>query len=100
MKKQRSWNYHTKVLVPESIAERAKEKKTEIERLEVLLLWGEAHRASHHFKRGDVAYHVDDLEQKLNVDKIMRSYPKPQDGEKQKPKIDGILVHWHEECQG
>ena len=101
MKRQRSWNYHTKVLIPREIADKAKSEEKEIDQLEVILLWGEAHRSAHHFKRGDECCHIDNLDQVLHVDKIMRSYPKPENGEKQKPKIDGILVHWWQEenCQ-
>ena len=101
MKRQRSWNYHTKLLVPVDIANKALSYKTEKETIEEILVWGETERSDHHFKRGDECCHVDNLEQVLHVDKIIRSYPKPYNGEKPKAKIEGILVHWHEKivCQ-
>ncbi len=96
MKIHKSWTFHTKVLVPESIAEKALAETDPIQRLEVILLWQEAHRSSYHFKNGDTCCHVDNLEQVLHVTKIIRSYPKPEDGERQKPKIEGILCNWWE----
>ena len=97
MKIQRTHVYHTKLLIPDSIAKEAREQETEKGAIEVIMLWQEAHRAKHHFTRGDICYHVDDIHQKLNVDKIIRSFPKPRDGEPQKSKIDGIATHWHQE---
>ena len=93
----RSWNFHTKVVVPENVAKEALSQNSEAGRIEVLLLWGEASRSGHHFKRGDTCCHVDNLEQVMHVDKIIRTFPKPVDGEKQKARIEGILVHWMEE---
>ena len=100
MRTHKSWNFHTKVLIPIEIARKALEHDKDIDKLEVVLLWQEAHRSSHHFKRGDECAHVDNLKQVMHVDKIMRSYPKPENGEKQKPKIDGILCHWFEQGPG
>jgi hypothetical protein len=95
-KVQRNYKYHSKWLIPEKIAIDAKQQKSEEATLEVILLWQDAYQSSHHFKEGDTAYHIDDLETPLRVDKILRSYPKPTNGEKQKSKIIGIQVHWHE----
>ncbi len=99
MKIQRTHVYHTKLLIPESVALEARDQTTERGLIEVIMLWQETYRAKHHFTRGDVCYHVDDVHQKLNVDKIIRSFPKPRDGEPQKSKIDGIACHWHQEIK-
>ena len=99
MKVQRNYRYHTKWLLPEKVAIEALAQETKLARLEVILLWQEAHQSGHHFRPGDTAYHIDDLETPLRVDKILREYPKPVNGEKTKSKIVGISVHWHEDVQ-
>ena len=96
MKKQRNYVYHTNVLVPLKVAEQALAEASEAGRIEVILLWQDAYRSSHHFNPGDEVRHVDELSLVLHVDKIIRSYPKPRDGEKQKSRIEGILCHWFE----
>jgi len=97
MKRQRVHNYHTKWLIPEDVAEAARKHEDDVAQLEEIIHWQETKRADHHFKVGDVCYHIDDIHQKLNIDKILRSYPKPFNGEKQKARLEGLSVHWHEE---
>ena len=95
-KVQRSYRYHTKWLIPEATAIKAKEQETEAGKIETILIWQEAYRSSHYFREGETVYHIDDLDTPLRVDKILRAYPKPLNGEKQKSKIIGVQVHWHE----
>ena len=97
MKIQRNYRYHTKWLIPESVAKEAFSQTNEDDVQDIIERWNYAYRSEHHFKEGDTCYHIRDLEQPLAVDKILRSYPKPRNGETQKSKIDGILVHWHQQ---
>jgi hypothetical protein len=97
MKRQRTYVYHTKLLVPDYVAKEAQSAKDELEIFDILTSWQEKKRSDHHFTRGDVCYHIDDIWQLLHVDKIIRSFPKKKNGEPQKTKIDGIQCHWHEE---
>jgi hypothetical protein len=98
MKRQRSYVYHTNVLVPLKVAEEAMLEEKEAGRIEVLLIWRDAYGSSYHFSPGDDVRHIDALEVKMHVDKIIRSYPKPRDGEKQKSRIEGILCSWFEDA--
>jgi len=95
-KAQKYYRYHTEWLVPEKVAIEAREQPTEAGQQEVLDLWAEAHRSGHHFKEMDTVYHIRDLWTPLGVDKILRAKPKPVNGEKQKSRILGVQVHWHE----
>lgn len=95
-KRQRTYVYHTKLLIPEMVAKEAQSASSELEVFDIITSWQEKKRADHHFKKGDIAYHVDDIWQKLHVDKIIRSFPKQKNGEPQKSRIEGIQTHWHE----
>jgi len=92
----RSYYFHSHLLIPEHVAKEAREQPTDLARLEVLLLWQEAHRSTHTFKELDVCYHIDDLDQSLRIDKIVRIKSRPVNGEKSKSRIQSLRVHWHE----
>ena len=94
-----TYRFHSKWLIPERVAEDALKETTEAGKSEVIMLWQEAHQSSHHFKPGETCYHMDDLDTPMRVDKILRDYPKPVNGEKTKSKIIGIQVHWHQQVQ-
>ena len=100
MKRLINHTFHTKLLIPKDVVTEGKKKESQAEMLEHLLIWQDAYRSDHHFKRGDECYHVDNLNQILHVDKVIRSFPKPKNGESQSSKIEGILCHWWEECPG
>jgi len=94
-KRQRSYVYHSQLLIPEERALMARAEEDPMRRLDVLQNWQDVYQSEHHFKAGDTCYHIDDLEQLLRVDKIIRTFSK--NGESQKSKVNGIQVHWFED---
>lgn len=96
MAKFHAHKFHTKWLIPEKTAIELRGIETEKGRIEHITLWQETHMSSHHFTEGDTCYHVDNYTQPMRIDKILRSFPKPRNGEKQKSRLEGISVHWYE----
>jgi hypothetical protein len=81
--------FHSSLLVPWRVIEESKGSK---DPLEHILLWIDVHQSSHYFHPGDEAAHKDNLDQKIYVDKIIRTTAK----ENEKARIIGIDCHWFE----
>lgn len=91
---QRSYYFHSQLLVPEGVAIEARGHVDELARDEVLMIWQEAHGGHHHFKEKDKCYHIDNLWQMMRVDKIVRIKTPGINGEVIKSRIQSIRCHW------
>lgn len=86
--------YHSSLLMPESVAMDIIREKDKAARDEKMLLWTEAHSASHFMKSGDRVHHIGNLEQRMFVSRIVRK--KYGDEKEKRQKIVGVEVYFWE----
>lgn len=95
----RKHRFHSTLLIPFEVADEAL-ALDEIDCLERITLWTEAHQSSHYFKAGDAVVHKDNLSQKMIVDRILKKEIPREDAagglNGKITKIIGIDCHWWE----
>lgn len=94
--KFKTHKFHTKWLIPEKVIDELENIDSEEGKAEHIMIWQDAYQSHHHFNEGEICAHIWNPKTKMIVEKIARHFPKPQNGEKSKSKIDGIVVHWFE----
>lgn len=92
-KRFRCEKFHSRLLIPWNISERAVREND----IEPVLLWIDVYQQGYKFKEGQEVAHRENLSQKIFVQKILVAnitLPSKQ----QFAKMIGILCHWWEDC--
>lgn len=94
MKRLITHTFHSNLLIPSNVVEKAKATGSPEAELETILSWIDIHQSSHFMRSGHEVYHKDNLDQKMHVDRIIRKTYGAE--EKKRQKIVGVEVHFWE----